>query len=168
MCALQNDAPEVDVHRTPSGELKERARRLRAVMREHGLDGLFATQNADVFYLSGVVQQAQVYAPVEGEPLLMVRKHPGRALADSELEEAQVVPVRSLRELPGLVERAGGATPKRIGFELDTLPVAIFNAYAKSLAGLGAELVDGSMAFKQVRALKSPYELEQIGRAAQV
>jgi Xaa-Pro dipeptidase len=171
MCASYDNAQwesaQMLVQKTPPEELKDRARRLQALMREEGLDGVFATQNADVFYLSGVVQQAQVYVPVEGEPVLMVRKHPGRALMASALDEGQVAPVRSLKELPALIERAGGR-PRRIGFELDTLPVSVINAYAKALAPLGAELVDGSMAFRRVRAIKSDYEVEQVRRAAEV
>jgi Xaa-Pro dipeptidase len=136
-------------------------------MREQELDGLMATQNADMFYLSGAVQQAQVYLPVEGKPLLMVRKHHGRARMVSQLDETQVVAVRSLRELPGLMESAG-PRPRRIGFELDTMPVTVFEAYRRALEPLGAEMVDGSMAFKKVRAVKSGYEVEQVRRAAAV
>ncbi len=140
---------------------------MQALMREAGLDGVLATQNADVYYLSGVMQQAQVYVPVEGEPLLMVRKHLGRARADSQLDEECVVGVRSLKDLPGLIEKAGGR-PGRVGFEWDTLPVSTFQAYQKALAGLEAELVDASMIFRRVRAIKSDYELELIRRAADV
>ena len=86
-------------------------------MREAGLDGVLATQNADVFYLSGVVQQAQLYLPVEGQPVLMVRKHFDRARLTTGLDESLVVGIRSLRELPGLLEGAGGR-PRRLGLSL--------------------------------------------------
>jgi Xaa-Pro aminopeptidase len=152
---------------TPAAELKDRARRLQEIMRGAGLDGVLATQNADIFYLSGALQQGQVYLPVDGEPVLMVRKHFGRARETSSLDDESLVAVRSLRELPGLIERAGGK-PRRIGLELDTLPVGTFRAYEKALAELGAELVDGTMLFRQVRAVKSEYELAQIRHAAGV
>lgn len=161
------DALEVPVERTPRAELEHRAARMQAAMRGAGLDGVLATQNADVFYLSGVVQQAQLYLPSEGQPLLMVRKHFDRARATTGLDESLVVGVRSLRELPGLMESAGGR-PRKLGLELDTLPYNTYQAYAKALAPLEAELVDASLLFRQVRAIKSEYELEQIGRAARV
>ncbi len=161
------DVLDVPVERTPRSELDQRAARLQAAMREAGLDGVLATQNADVFYLSGVVQQAQLYLPVEGSPCLMVRKHFDRARMTTALDESQVVGVRSLRELPGLLERVGG-TPRRLGLELDTLPYNTYQAYAKALAPLEAELVDASMLFRRVRAIKSGYELEQIRTAARV
>jgi Xaa-Pro dipeptidase len=156
---------------TPAAELRLRASRLQAIMRAAGLDGVMATHNPDVFYLTGIVQQAQVYVPAQGEPLLMVRKHHGRASQASQLPQGRVVPVRSLKELPALIQAAGssvGNPPARIGFEIDTLPVAVFNAYAAALQPLGTKLADASMLLRQVRSVKSEYELAQIRRAADV
>ncbi len=155
---------------TPLAELQARAARLQAAMREANLDGVMATQNADIFYLSGAIQQAQVYLPVEGEPILMVRKHPGRAEADSPLGQGwgRIVAVRSLRDLPALIEEAGGRKPAAIGWELDTLPVLTSGAFERALQPLGAKHLDASMLFRRVRALKSDYEIAQIKRAAQV
>lgn len=152
---------------TPREELEQRAVRLQRLMRDAGLDGVLATQNADIFYLSGVVQQAQLYLPVVGSPVLMVRKHLDRARSVSALPADRVVGVRSLRELPALIEEAGGR-PGRIGLELDTLPVLSYQAYSKALLPLAAELVDASMVFRQARTVKSQYELSQIRQAARV
>ena len=156
--------------RVPLQELQARTERLQVLMRDAGLDGLMATQNADIYYLAGALQQSQVYLPVEGEPIMMVRKHPGRAQADSSLGNGwgAVVTVRSLRELPDLIEKAGGRKPAMLGFELDTLPVLTFQAYQKALAPLGAQIVDACFLFKRVRSIKSEYELEQIKRAATI
>jgi Xaa-Pro aminopeptidase len=161
------DVLEVPVERTPRGELEGRAARMQAAMREAGLDGVLATQNADVFYLSGVVQQAQLYLPAEGQPVLMVRKHLDRARMTTGLDESLVVGIKSLRELPSLLEGAGGR-PRRLGLELDTLPYNTYQAYAKALAPLEAELMDASALFRQVRAIKSEYELGQIRAAARI
>jgi Xaa-Pro aminopeptidase len=153
------------VEQIPAGELQARARHLQELMREAELDGLMATQNADVYYLSGMLQQAQVYLPIEGPPVAMVRKHYERARADSLLPEGSVVGVRSLRELPGII-KAAGKLAETIGFELDTLPVATFQAYEKALQPLGARLVDGSAIFRRARAIKSDYEVGLIRKAA--
>src|SRR5687767_378062 len=113
--AVSDIEPEIPVQTTPKHELEARAARLQALMREEGVDGVMATQNADVFYLGGVVQQAQVYLPVDGPPVLMVRKHLGRSRMVSQLPATSVVGVRSLKELPGIIQDAGGS-PRRIGF----------------------------------------------------
>lgn len=137
------------------------------MMQGAGFEGMMVTHNADVFYLSGAVQQAQLYLPLEGRPVLMVRKHPGRAASSSALDDGSVVAVRSLRELPALIVGAGPA-PKRIGFLFDTLPVLTYQAYQKALAPLNAELGDASMLVRRARAIKSEFEVEQIRRAADV
>jgi Xaa-Pro dipeptidase len=136
-------------------------------MREAQIDGLIATHNPDVFYLSGVVQQAQVYVPADGAPVLMVRKHHGRAVSLTGLPASSVVPVSSLRELPDILT-AGGRKPRKIGFELDVLPVTVFRAYERALQPVGAKLVDASAILRRARAVKSTYELAQIRRAAAV
>jgi Xaa-Pro aminopeptidase len=135
-------------------------------MRAEGLDGLMATHNADMLYLSGVVQQGQVYLPSSGMPLLLVRKHAGRAHLSSSLPEEKVIDVRSLRQLPEHIARGGN--PRRIGFTFDTLPVSVFNAYAKALSGLGTELVDASQVLRSARSIKSEWEVQQVRRAAEV
>jgi Xaa-Pro dipeptidase len=164
------DAIYTPSERVPLEELQARAARLQALMRDAGLDGLMATQNADIYYLAGALQQSQVYLPVEGEPIMMVRKHPGRAQADSALGRGwgAVVPVRSLRELPDLMEKAGGRKPAKLGFELDTLPVLTFQAYQKALAPLDAQITDACFLFKKARSIKSEYELKQIRHAATI
>src|SRR5688572_7643421 len=144
----------VPVQMVPLDELRARAKRLQALMREAGFDGLMATHNADMLYLSGVVQQGQVYLAARGDPLLMVRKHAGRAHLNSSLPDESMVDVRSLRQLPDLLTRGDGR-PRRIGFTFDTLPVAVFNAYSKALSGMDAELADASVLFRKARSIKS-------------
>jgi Xaa-Pro aminopeptidase len=155
------------VERIPAEELRQRASGLQELMREAGVDGVFATQNADVYYLSGTLQQAQVYLPGSGQPVVMVRKHAGRSTADSSLPAEMIVAVKSLRELPGIIENAG-ERPQTLGFELDTLPVSTFQAYEKALKPLEVQLVDASALFRRVRAIKSDYEVGLIRRAATV
>ena len=57
--AALHDA-EVAAQTTPREELLNRAKRLQSLMREAELDGVMATQNADVFYISGVVRPIDI------------------------------------------------------------------------------------------------------------
>src|SRR4051812_23507255 len=98
MCASELHGSDIDMlgvqaEYTPAEELETRARRLQALMREVGVDGLMPTKNADVFSLTGTIQQAQLYTPAEGKPVFMVRKHYGRALSVSRLGEGTVTTV---------------------------------------------------------------------------
>ncbi|MFQ6015495.1 MAG: M24 family metallopeptidase [Anaerolineae bacterium] len=149
---------------TPRSELEGRIGRLQAHLAADGFDGALILQKADLFYFSGTIQQSHLYIPVEGLPLLMTRRSFERARRESALE--RVVPLRSPRELLGLWEEHGYSRPKRLGMELDVLPTNLYLGYQQILEG--TELIDVSHQVRTVRAIKSPYELDLIRRAAQL
>jgi len=131
-------------------------------MAASALDGALVVQRADLFYLSGTGQDAHLFVPLEGAPLLLVRKNFHRAAAESPLEN--VVPLKSLSELKNAVLFHFGAEPKALGMELDVLPVNNFRLYQELFSDL--EIKDVSPLIKEMRMIKSPYELGLIRRAA--
>jgi Xaa-Pro dipeptidase len=118
-------------------------------------EAVLLLQNSDLFYLTGSIQQGVLYIPVDGEPLYLVRKEYGRARMESGLK--QVVPLKSPKELPGLVAEHGLPLPKRAGMELDVVPVETFQRFAKVLPG--CEMVGATHQIRMVRAIKSDYEI---------
>ena len=147
---------------TPSAELQGRIQKLQKHLCEKDIDGALILQNADLFYFSGTSQQANLYIPSEGEAVLMVRKDAERAKAESAL--AHVIPFSSPREIPGLLEDAGVPMPKKMGMELDVLPV---NQYFSLQRLFGKpEMVDISPAIRLIRSIKSDYEVELIRKSA--
>jgi len=148
---------------TPKAELERRTASLQRLLQRENLDGALIVQNADLFYLSGTVQQSHLYVPASGSPLLMTRKSYERARRESALES--VVPLGRLQDLPGLLAEHGHAPPRRLGLELDVLPTNLYFVYQKLFQ---AELVDVSPLVRQVRMIKSPYEVEIIRRAARL
>jgi Xaa-Pro dipeptidase len=150
--------------RTPKAELESRIHKLQAHLAANDLDGALILQNTDLFYFSGTIQQSHLYIPVEGQPLLMVRKSLGRAQQESALED--VVPLASPRQLPALWQEHGYVRPRRLGMELDVLPTSLFFVYQDILGD--TEIVDISHQIRLVRAVKSPYEVDILRRAAQL
>jgi Xaa-Pro dipeptidase len=150
--------------RTPKAELESRTHKLQAHLAANDLDGALILQNADLFYFSGTIQQSHLYIPVEGQPLLMARKSLVRARQESALDK--VVPLSSLRQLPALWQEHGYARPRRLGMELDVLPTNLFFAYQDILGD--TEIVDISHQIRLVRAVKSPYEVDILRRAARL
>lgn len=147
---------------TPSAELQGRIQKLQKHLCEKDIDGALILQNADLFYFSGTSQQANLYIPSEGEAVLMVRKDAERAKAESAL--AHVIGFSSPREIPGLLEDAGVPMPKKMGMELDVLPV---NQYFSLQRLFGKpEMVDISPAIRLIRSIKSDYEVELIRKSA--
>ncbi len=140
---------------TPAAELEARCGKLQALMAAQGLDAVIVAQNADLFYLTGTTQSGNLYLPVEGRPLYLVRRDIGRARRESELSE--VIPFGSMRDIPRILAEYGLPLPKAIGMELDVLPVSLFERYRKVFPE--TRIGDATPLIRTVRMCKSPYEV---------
>jgi Xaa-Pro dipeptidase len=147
---------------TPFEEIQRRISSLQSLMADQGMDGALIVQQADLFYFSGTGQDAHLFVPTVGSAVLLVRKNFDRAREDSPLEH--VYAVKNLIDLKTHVESATRATPRKLGMELDVLPVNHFRQYEQLFAECA--LVDGSPLIKTVRMIKSEYELTLMKRAA--
>ncbi len=136
-------------------ELERRWARVRRFMET---DALIVLQNVDQFYLAGTLQNGVLWFPREGEPIFAVRKSFERAKVESPLRN--IVPMRSYSELPGLIPNPGGT----LGFELDIVPVQMYQQISKQFPN--AKLVDGGKPLREARAVKTPYEVNCLRRAA--
>jgi len=112
---------------TPATELEYRCKKLQEYMESDSLDAVIIVQNADLFYFTGTVQNGNLYVPASGQPLFMVRKEAGRARMESGLKE--VMQFTSMKDIPALLAKYGYPEPKRIGLELDILPVNFYERY---------------------------------------
>jgi len=131
-------------------------------MAQHDVEAVLLMQSADLFYFTGTIQTGAVYLPVSGTPTYFVRKDLGRARRESALE--RIEPMPSLRELSKVLVAQGYTMPRRVGFEFDVLPVAVFERYRKLFSA--AECCDASPIVRRVRMIKSAYELARIRKAA--
>jgi Xaa-Pro dipeptidase len=147
---------------TPATELEYRCKRLQELMAGQGLDAVIIVQNADLFYFTGTTQSGCLYVPGQGQPIYMARKEFSRARMESGLKE--IVPFGSMKEIPGILAQYGYPAPKRIGMELDVLPVNFFERYKKVYPD--AEYLDATPLIRQVRMIKSHYEIHLMKDAA--
>ena len=131
-------------------------------MADNGLDAALIVQRVDLFYFSGTGQDAHLFVPAEGSPLLLVRKSFERAVQDSPLEH--VVAVKSLSGLKKSIEREYSGPLKRLGMELDVLPVNNYMLYSKLFPN--AAINDVSSLIRETRMVKSEHELQLIRQAA--
>jgi Xaa-Pro dipeptidase len=69
----------------------------------------------------------------------------------------QVLPLPSIRQLFDQLRTLGIALPDKVGMELDVLPVMQYQRYQKLIAP--ADVIDVSTLVRQVRAIKSEYEI---------
>jgi len=140
-------------------EIDRRLAALRMHLGAAGLDGALLHGVTNLYYFSGTAQQAHLWVPAAGRPTLLVRRVLERARAESPLEQAE--PVSSLRQVAGAL---GGA--RRIGMELDIMPVTLFGHYQKSLPGM--EVVDIGPVTRLIRSVKSEWEIAAIRQSARV
>lgn len=149
---------------TPRSEIDQRLDKLKKQLEINHIDAALMVQRADLFYFSGTIQEAHLCVPVDGEPVLMVFRSFERATAESPL--SRIVPLDSTKTVPEILRQSGYVLPQTIGMELDILPANSYFHYQRLFEG--SNLVDISPLIREVRAIKSPYEIEMMRRAARL
>ncbi|MGA2025500.1 MAG: Xaa-Pro peptidase family protein [Syntrophobacteraceae bacterium] len=141
----------------PAGEIANRIVALQTLLRKNGVDAAVIRQNADLFYFTGTVQDAHLIVPSSGNPVFIVRRSLARAEAESPLRPiTQMKSLAQVRE--ATFEACGTSEPKTIGFELDVLPANAFFIYDEKIFPK-QQIVDISGPIRQVRTIKSPWEI---------
>lgn len=141
---------------TSREEIESRIARFQQELAESELDGAIIVLNSDMFYLAGTVQNAQLFVPTQGEPVLMIRKSLRRGQEESPLKN--VVPMKGTKEMPGILQSFGHTSLGRIGLEFDVLPVNNYMAYQRNFPN--TTFVDVTPLIKKIRMIKSPFEIE--------
>ncbi len=147
----------------PFREIRNRISGLQAGMAAAGLDAVFIVQPVDLYYFSGTAQNAYLYVPVEGDPLLLVRRSPERARRESCLK---VVAIERVSQVPGLVKETTGRLPEKCGLEFDILPVREYFYYQRLFPA--TDFTDASDLILQQRAIKSEWEIGRLENAGRV
>jgi len=150
--------------RTAVLEIKNRITSLQDRLAQAHVEGALILQKADLYYFSGTAQEAHLYVPAAGDPVLMVHKDVARARKESTLEN--IVTLSSPRNVTDLLRHNKTPLPKLLGMELDVLPANLYLFYKNLFAG--TEIKDISRTIRQIRAVKSSFEIEMIQRAAQL
>ena len=149
---------------TPFEEIEGRISRLRKAMETQGMEALLVVQKMDLYYLSGTTQDSSLLIPLEGRPILLVRRELERAEIESPIED--VVELMSVRELPALIREHCGRLPHTLGLELDVLPVRDYFKYEDLFEG--SRLMDASPLIRDMRRIKSPFEIELMRTAGDI
>jgi Xaa-Pro aminopeptidase len=145
-------------------EIAGRLVALQSLLTKHEVDAAVIRQNADLYYFTGTVQDAHLVVPASGPPVYLVRRDVQRAEAQSPIRP--VIPLKSMKELPpAVLEACGGKPPKRLGMELDVLPASTFLFYDEKIFPK-EEIVDIGGFIRQVRMVKSSWEIEMMRDAA--
>lgn len=144
----------------PAIELKNRVIKLQEELINSGLDGALLTNNVDIYYYSGTMQNSMLYIPVENEPVLFVKKSIDRARKETPF---YVEELPSLKKLPAQILGTGSKINK-IGIDLDIIPYNLFKRI--EAAFLDTSFKDISFIVRLQRSVKSKFEIELLERSA--
>jgi Xaa-Pro dipeptidase len=150
------------MERLEKEEIEARIAKIQSVLDARGLGGVFIVQNVDVYYFSGTIQNSVLFIPREGSPILLVSKSYQRAREESPLNE--VIPVNHRRSILTVLGDYGHHTMEAVGLEMDVLPANYYLWFKNNFKG--CRFLDFSQEIRRVRMIKSPYEIEQIRKAA--
>ncbi|MCL5981211.1 MAG: Xaa-Pro peptidase family protein [Firmicutes bacterium] len=139
-------------------ELERRRDVFQEKLQQGAVDGALLVQQMSMYYFTGTMQCQYVYVPAEGEVLGLVRKNMMRAQAEAGVS---LVPLSGFASLPALL-----GENERLGLELDILPATLYLRLAALFSK--SELTDISRPVREVRQVKSPYELELLAEAARM
>jgi len=145
----------------PEEEIARRIEGLKERLKEEGISFAIILQNVDIFYFTGTMQKGILVVPASGEPLFFVEKSVEKARKETPLE---VIP-KGRESYARDVLAKKGFIKGRCGMELDVLP---FNMYVRWKELLQIEIKDISPIIKELRMIKSEFEIEEIRKSGRI
>lgn len=146
----------------PKEEISKRIRALQTRMQIANLEAALIAQRVDLLYFTGTAQNAYLFIPAEGNPILMVKKYYPRARQESGIEI--ILRLDSVKQIPDTIKATYGNLPHTLGLELDVLPYREASFYQSMFRDCHIE--DLSPLIIEQRRIKSQWEIDQLKMAA--
>jgi Xaa-Pro aminopeptidase len=144
----------------PREEVARRIEALQTALRSAGVELAWIDHLADRLYFAGSSQDGILLVPADRPATFYVRKSLARAQVEAGVSVEAYPGAKSLgKKLRAAVGDAG-----RAGLAMDVTPAATFARLIERIDS--GRFVDLSSAVRAVRAVKSPWELEQLRRAS--
>jgi Xaa-Pro dipeptidase len=142
----------------PTEELALRHERCRCLLRElcPQAGGLLVFSRPQVYYLTGTLGMGCLWLPLEGEPLLLLRKGLDRAALEA--PSIRCAGYRSYKDLPSLAAEAGVALPEVVAVDQGGLTWQLGELLASRLSS--QRFVSGDLVLAIAQSLKSEWELQ--------
>jgi Xaa-Pro dipeptidase len=145
----------------PATEIAARVRALSRRLAGADLDGALLLHPSSHFWISGTLADGFPFITADGKAVLPVRMSAARAGIESPLPQ---VTIRRPGDLPAAFDELGVRCQGRIGLEMDVVPAALAARLGKIFPSV--EFHDASFLVREVRAVKSPYEIGWVESAA--
>jgi len=125
--------------------------------------GILVFSRLNIYYLTGTFGQGVLWLPLEGEPVLMLRKGISRARLEAGIDN--IVSFKSYSELAGLCADAGSPFTKTIAAVMAGLTWQLGSLLASKLRGYA--IVPGDHAVALAKMVKSEFELDIMRRCGE-
>jgi Xaa-Pro dipeptidase len=149
----------------PASEILTRQDSFQQLLADNAIDLALIRQAADLYYYSGVIVDGFLALGPDGEPVLLVRR-PQHRLQEQELPYPLAF-YRDIKEIPGILSQLGLGHYGAIGVEMDVMPAALYRRLQEKLFPQ-RPILDLAPLIRWQRMVKSPYEINQIRRAAHI
>ena len=120
-------------------------------------DALLINTNVNIYYAAGQIFSGYIYLDKSGNQFYFVKR-------PVELQGEFVVYIHKPEEIPAILQEADVAMPQRIALELDYTSYSDITRISKVFKD--AEITNGSTILRNVRATKTPYEIEKLKESA--
>lgn len=138
-------------------DLQRKGARIREALQTAGADGCLLSSGVNLYYTTGTIFSGYAYFPAEGEPHFFIKRPSG-------LPGERIHPIRKPEQMPECFAEAGLKLPRKLFLEADELP---YNEYVRLHALFHpAETGNATALMRTLRAVKTPWEIDQIRRSA--
>lgn len=141
-----------------ASEALARKEKIQAALRRLPADALLLADNANLYYTSSRVFCGYTYVPAEGDMIYFVRRPVG-------LAGDNVVYIRKPEQIIEEMQKRGLPLPQTLLVEGDSLS---YNEYTRLASAFSSSriLPGGTALIRQVRAVKTPFEIGMIRQSA--
>ncbi len=133
--------------------------KIRKEMEAVGADACLITSNVNMYYTTGQVMMGYLYIPLDGKPLLFVRRPVG-------VEGEQVIYVRKPEQIAEIMAERNVPMPRCIMLEGDSMSHTEWLRYEAIFHP--AKAINGTPAIQKARSVKTDAELDMIRRSGQL
>lgn len=152
----------MDFEKPTKEELVQRIQKLQSKMLEKNITFSLFFQNVDIFYFTGTMQKSVLIIPAEGEILFFIQKSIERAKNETPFEffeyknDDEIIKILKDKNL----------IRGKCGLELDIIPAQIYMNWHRMLAN--TEIVNIYPIIREIRMIKSEYEIRQIKKSGKI
>lgn len=140
-------------------DILHRRRRLQEYLQKMDIDACVICTNVNLFYLTGLIYTGFLFVPAQGEPIHFIKN------AGTSLPQGIVEKIRKPEQIADILSQHNLALPRNILLETDTLPYNLAQRILNSFQHPSVE--NASVLMRQIRSIKSDYEITQIKSCAQ-